>query len=160
MEAFFLIIHVLLAVALIGIVLIQRSSTDGFGLGSGSGAGFMTGRQAANLLTRSTAIIATLFIVNSLWLGWIATHKDKTSLTDQIEAVMSKKDATKDSASKEKADEKVGKPATDEKSGDKKSDAKKTGDAKADKSDDEKPKKPEPKADEKAKDAPAVPVAE
>lgn len=85
MEAVFLVIHVLVAVALIGIVLIQRSSSDGFGLGSGSGSNFMSGRQTANLLTRTTAILATVFIVNSLWLGILAANKADLSLADQIE---------------------------------------------------------------------------
>ena len=86
MEAIFLVVHVLVAVALIGIVLIQRSSTDGFGLGSGSGSNFMTGRQTASLLTRATSILATIFILNSLWLGILATQGTQTSLVDEIEA--------------------------------------------------------------------------
>ncbi|MGO9818071.1 MAG: preprotein translocase subunit SecG, partial [Acidocella sp.] len=55
---------------LIGVVLIQRSEGGGLGLGGGQGMGsFMTGRGTANLLTRTTAILGTLFFVNSLALA-------------------------------------------------------------------------------------------
>ncbi len=86
MEQVFLIIHVFIAVALIGIVLIQRSDSDGFGLGSGSGSNFLSGRQTANLMTRATAILATLFILNSLFLSIMAANRANISLVDQIEA--------------------------------------------------------------------------
>ena len=87
MEQIFLIVHLFIALALIGLVLIQRSDTDGFGLGSGSGANFLSGRQSANLLTRATAIMATLFILNSLFLGILAANRSQVSLADRIEAV-------------------------------------------------------------------------
>lgn len=86
MEHVLLVIHVLIATALIGVVLIQRSETDGFGLGSGSGSNLMTGRAAANLLTRTTAILATLFIVNSLALSIMAARGGKDSIVDSIVA--------------------------------------------------------------------------
>lgn len=86
MEHVLLVIHVLLATALIGVVLIQRSDSDGFGLGSGSGANLMTGRAAANLMTRTTAIIATLFVISSLVLSVLAAHGGKSSIVEQIEA--------------------------------------------------------------------------
>ncbi len=86
MEHILLVIHVIIASALIGVVLIQRSDTDGFGLGSGSGSNFMTGRATASLLTRATAILATLFIVNSLALGIIASHGGPESIVDSITA--------------------------------------------------------------------------
>jgi len=86
MELIFLIIQLILAAALIGIVLMQRSSSDGFGLGSGSGSNFLSGRQSANFLTRTTAVLATLFIFNSLWLGIVAANKSSTTLVDEIEA--------------------------------------------------------------------------
>lgn len=86
MEHILLVVHVIIASALIGVVLIQRSDTDGFGLGSGSGSNFMTGRATANLLTRTTAILATLFIVNSLALGILASHGGPDSIVDTITA--------------------------------------------------------------------------
>lgn len=84
MEHVLLVIHVIIATALIGAVLIQRSDSDGFGLGSGSGANFMTGRATANLLTRTTAILAALFIVNSLALSMLAAHGGDGSIVDTI----------------------------------------------------------------------------
>lgn len=86
MEHILLVIHVIIAVGLIGVVLIQRSDTDGFGLGSGSGSNFMTGRSAASLLTRTTAILATLFIINSLALGIIASRGAPDSIVESITA--------------------------------------------------------------------------
>jgi preprotein translocase subunit SecG len=57
-----LVLHVFVTIALIGVVLIQRSEGGGLGLGAGQGMGsFMTGRGTANLLTRTTAILATAF---------------------------------------------------------------------------------------------------
>lgn len=84
METVLLVIHVIIALALIGMVLIQRSESDGFGLGSGGGSNFMTGRATANFLTRTTAILATLFILNSLALGIIASHRTGHSIVDTI----------------------------------------------------------------------------
>ena len=70
MIAVLLVIHVLIALALIGTVLLQRSEGGALGsLGGGSGGGmggFMTARGSANLLTRATAILATLFFLTSI----------------------------------------------------------------------------------------------
>jgi preprotein translocase subunit SecG len=64
------IIHLFVTLALIGVVLIQRSEGGGLGIGSSQGMGsFMSGRGTANLLTRATAILATLFMVLSLTLA-------------------------------------------------------------------------------------------
>jgi len=65
-----LIIHLFVTLALIGVVLIQRSEGGGLGIGSSQGMGaFMSGRGTANLLTRTTAILATIFMVLSLTLA-------------------------------------------------------------------------------------------
>ena len=65
-----LIIHLFVTLALIGVVLIQRSEGGGLGIGSSQGMGsFMSGRGTANLLTRTTAILATAFMVLSLTLA-------------------------------------------------------------------------------------------
>jgi preprotein translocase subunit SecG len=65
-----LIIHLFVTMALIGVVLIQRSEGGGLGIGSSQGMGaFMSGRGTANLLTRTTAILATVFMVLSLALA-------------------------------------------------------------------------------------------
>ncbi|MDR3504951.1 MAG: preprotein translocase subunit SecG [Acidocella sp.] len=65
-----LVLHVFVTIALIGVVLIQRSEGGGLGLGGGQGMGsFMSGRGTANLLTRTTAILGTLFFALSLALA-------------------------------------------------------------------------------------------
>jgi preprotein translocase subunit SecG len=62
-----LVLHLIVTLALIGVVLLQRSEGGGLGIGSSQGMGsFMTGRGTANLLTRSTGILATLFMVLAL----------------------------------------------------------------------------------------------
>ena len=70
MTAVLLIIHLFVTLALIGVVLIQRSEGGGLGIGSSQGMGaFMSGRGTANLLTRTTAVLATLFMALSLTLA-------------------------------------------------------------------------------------------
>jgi preprotein translocase subunit SecG len=65
-----LIIHLFVTIALIGVVLLQRSEGGGLGIGSSQGMGaFMGGRGTANLLTRTTAILAALFMGLSLVLA-------------------------------------------------------------------------------------------
>ena len=62
-----LLIHMLIALALVGVVLLQRSEGGALGIGGGGG-GFMTGRGTANLLTRITAALALCFFATSLLL--------------------------------------------------------------------------------------------
>jgi preprotein translocase subunit SecG len=70
MTTVLLIIHLFVTLALIGVVLIQRSEGGGLGIGTSQGMGsFMSGRGTANLLTRMTAILATVFMVLSLTLA-------------------------------------------------------------------------------------------
>ena len=71
MFAFLLIVQTVIAVALIGTILMQRSEGGGLGVG-GSSSGFMTARGAADFLTRSTAILGGLFIVLSIVMAAIA----------------------------------------------------------------------------------------
>ncbi len=84
MTTILLVIQVLLALGIIGLVLIQRSDSDGFGMGSGSGFGVISGRAKANLLTRSTAILAGLFMLNSLLLTILTTGGSSSSLIDRL----------------------------------------------------------------------------
>jgi preprotein translocase subunit SecG len=71
--AVLLVIHILIALALIVTVLLQRSEGGGLGIGSSGGmGGFMTARGTGNLLTKITAGLATAFMVMSLLLGWLA----------------------------------------------------------------------------------------
>jgi preprotein translocase subunit SecG len=71
MQSVLIVIHILIVVALVAVVLLQRS--EGGVLGSGGGTGsFMTGRGQANALSRATAVLATLFFVTSLLMSIIA----------------------------------------------------------------------------------------
>jgi preprotein translocase subunit SecG len=70
MTTVLLIVHLFVTLALIGVVLIQRSEGGGLGIGSSQGMGaFMGGRGTANLLTRATAVLAAAFMVLSLTLA-------------------------------------------------------------------------------------------
>ncbi len=82
-----LVVHVLLCAALIVVVLIQRSEGGLGGLGGGSGggggmSGFMTGRSAANVLTRTTAVLAALFMATSLILAVLYGQERRSSIVD------------------------------------------------------------------------------
>src|ERR1700741_4373886 len=68
------VIHVLIAISLIGVILLQKSEGGALGMGGGGMSGFMTGRSTANLLTRTTAILAVLFMVRSLSLVWFSNR--------------------------------------------------------------------------------------
>jgi preprotein translocase subunit SecG len=70
MTTVLLIIHLFVTIALIGVVLIQRSEGGGLGIGTSQGMGaFMGGRGTANLLTRTTAVLAGIFFALSLSLA-------------------------------------------------------------------------------------------
>jgi preprotein translocase subunit SecG len=82
MQTVVVVIHLMVVVALVGVVLLQRS--EGGGLGIGGGSGFMTARGAANALTRTTAILAALFFATSLVLSILARYGEKpTDILDQ-----------------------------------------------------------------------------
>lgn len=87
MTSVLLIIHVIVTLTLIGVVLIQRSEGGGLGIGSSQGMGsFMGGRGTANLLTRTTAILAVIFMGLSLALAMLSrgTHGvGRTSILDR-----------------------------------------------------------------------------
>jgi preprotein translocase subunit SecG len=63
-----LAVHILVAVALVGVVLLQKSEGGALGMGGGGMSGFMTGRSTSNLLTRATAILAAAFMTTSVLL--------------------------------------------------------------------------------------------
>ena len=75
MQTFIIIIHLVIVSAMIGVVLLQRS--EGGGLGIGSTGGFLTSRGTANVLTRTTAILAGLFFLTSLVLSILAGMERK-----------------------------------------------------------------------------------
>jgi len=70
MQQVIIVIHLMLVLALIGVVLLQKS--EGGGLGIGSTGGFMSSRGTANVLTRATAVLAGLFFATSLLLSILA----------------------------------------------------------------------------------------
>ena len=78
---FLLIVQSLVAAALVGVILMQRSEGGGLGVG-GSSSGFMTARGAADLLTRSTAVLGTLFVVLSIALAAIAGATRQSATID------------------------------------------------------------------------------
>ena len=69
-----LTIHLLLAIGLVGVVLLQRSEGGALGIGGGGG-GVLSGRAAGNLLTRTTAILGAAFFLTSLGLAIIANTR-------------------------------------------------------------------------------------
>jgi preprotein translocase subunit SecG len=80
MQTILLVVHLMLAVALIGSVLLQKSEGGALGIGGGGGmSGFMTGRSTANLLTRTTAILAGAFFATSIVLVILAAHRNEAS---------------------------------------------------------------------------------
>jgi preprotein translocase subunit SecG len=89
MTTVLLVIHILLALALIGVVLLQRSEGGGLGIGGGGGGGggmggFLTGRGTANLLTRTTAILAAGFMLTSITLTILAGGGQPDSILDAL----------------------------------------------------------------------------
>lgn len=90
MIAVILTAHVLIVIALIGVVLLQRSEGGALGMGGGGG-GFMTGRGAANALTRTTSFLAALFFATSLALAIFprGTESDATVLEELTGAPVS-----------------------------------------------------------------------
>jgi preprotein translocase subunit SecG len=79
-----LVVHLMLALSLIGVVLLQKSEGGALGMGGGGMSGFMTGRTTANLLTRTTAVLAACFFVTSITLAVLAANqRAPRSLVDQ-----------------------------------------------------------------------------
>jgi preprotein translocase subunit SecG len=85
MQTVLIVIHLMIVLALVGVVLIQRS--EGGGLGIGGGSGFMSARGTANALTRTTGILAALFFVTSLGLGLLTRYEARpTDILNRIPA--------------------------------------------------------------------------
>jgi preprotein translocase subunit SecG len=70
MQTVIIVIHLMVVLAMIGVVLLQKS--EGGGLGMGGGGGFLSSRGTANVLTRTTAILAAVFFSTSLILSILA----------------------------------------------------------------------------------------
>lgn len=88
MENVVLIVHLILALSLIGVVLLQRSEGGGLGMGGGGGGGAMTGRSAGTALGKVTWALAVAFIATSIALTIIAAEQSAgTSVVDRISDV-------------------------------------------------------------------------
>ena len=86
MQEVILIVHLMLAVAIVIVVLLQRSEGGALGIGGGGG-GFISGRSASSLLTKTTAVLAGLFMTTSLVLTLLAGRTGTpTSVLDQPQA--------------------------------------------------------------------------
>jgi preprotein translocase subunit SecG len=72
---FLLVVHALIAAALVGVILMQRSEGGGLGMGSGP-SGLMTARGAADFLTRATSVLATLFVLMAFLLATLASLRN------------------------------------------------------------------------------------
>jgi preprotein translocase subunit SecG len=84
MQTIVLIVHLLIALALVGVILLQRSEGGALGIGGGGFGGLMSGRQSANLLTRTTAVLAACFIATSMALALLASRSTAPrSILDQ-----------------------------------------------------------------------------
>jgi len=85
-----LIVHTLLTAALVAVILLQRSEGGGLGIGGGNAGGLVSARGAADLMTRSTTIIAGLFILTSLGLAMLYGQEGKTRRIDATAAAHSR----------------------------------------------------------------------
>lgn len=81
---FLMIVQAIIAAALVGVILIQRSEGGGLGVG-GSPGGMMSARGAANFLTRMTAILAGLFILLSITLAVLATGQSESDIDTSLD---------------------------------------------------------------------------
>jgi preprotein translocase subunit SecG len=77
MQTVIILIHLMIVLAMVGLVLLQKSEGGGLGMGSGGGGGFLSSRGTANVLTRATAILAALFFATSLFLSILASYERK-----------------------------------------------------------------------------------
>jgi preprotein translocase subunit SecG len=72
MQTVIIVIHLMIVLTMVGLVMLQKSEGGGLGMGGGSGGGFLSSRGTANVLTRTTAILAALFFCTSLILSVLA----------------------------------------------------------------------------------------
>ena len=99
MHTVLLVVHLLVTIALIAVILMQKSEGGALGIGGsgggGGGGGFMTGRAQADLLTRTTGILAALFMVLSLTIAWYNQPEAKQgSILDSAPAISETAPAT------------------------------------------------------------------
>lgn len=79
-----IVIEVMTSLLLIGVILLQKTKSEGLGLAFGSGMGeTLFGSRAGNVLTRITVILGLVFLANTAFLGMIFTNAHETSIIDQ-----------------------------------------------------------------------------
>src|SRR5262245_60092003 len=84
MQTVLLVVHLIIAIALIGVVLLQRSEGGALGIGGGGSAGSLfSARGVGNTLTRTTAILAVIFFITSIGLTLLASRTGGGSLFDR-----------------------------------------------------------------------------
>lgn len=82
-----LVIQLLISIVLTFLILIQRSEGGALGIGGGGGGGLMSGRSATNSITKATAILGGLFIVNCMILSVVFNKENQaTSIIDATNA--------------------------------------------------------------------------
>ena len=91
MHTVLIVIHLMIVLAMVGLVLLQKSEGGGLGLGGGGGGGggFLSSRGTANVLTRTTAILAAAFFATSLLLSVLAgfERKPRSALDSSVPAI-------------------------------------------------------------------------
>jgi preprotein translocase subunit SecG len=88
-------IHIVIAILLIIVILLQRTGADGLsGIGGGNNMGVVTGRTAANFLTKTTIVLATCFIINAIILANLSTKKNASGISKKIETIIDKNQET------------------------------------------------------------------
>ncbi|GEM70263.1 hypothetical protein SAQ01S_00290 [Sphingomonas aquatilis NBRC 16722] len=83
MFTFLLVVHAIIAAALVTVILMQKSEGGGLGMG-GSPSGLMSARGAADFLTRMTSILATVFVCMSIALAFIAAHRQTQTIDTSL----------------------------------------------------------------------------
>ena len=79
-----IIIEVIVAILLIILVLLQHSDNEGLGFGGSNLGGLMTARGSANLLSRATALVATIFMIMSIILTVVAASKNEKKILESL----------------------------------------------------------------------------
>ncbi len=87
MDIILLVVHVVLALGVISLVLLQKGAGANAGAVLGGGAGSVFGASgSSNFLSKTTAILATAFFINSLVLAYMASHREESAtVIDEIE---------------------------------------------------------------------------
>jgi len=84
MQAVLLAFHLVIAILLIGLVMLQKSEGGALGIGGGQGGSLFSSRGVGNTLTRSTAILAALFFATSIALTMLSTHGGSGSVVESV----------------------------------------------------------------------------